>query len=92
MTAAFYRAVFFTSAGLLLLAAGSMPWGYYQTLHWLVPAAGAVVIIRAVRVKRHAWVVLGALSIIFFFPLFGVYLDKQTNRSRGTWQEIAATA
>jgi hypothetical protein len=55
-----------------------MPWGYYQTLRWLVPMAGVLVIMRAIQAKLHAWVVLGALSIIFFFPLFGVYLDKQT--------------
>jgi hypothetical protein len=84
----FYRASFITTAGLLLLAIGEMPWGYYQTLRWLVPISGVLVIVRAMQTKLQAWVVLGALAIIFFFPMFGVYLDKTT----WAWFDLAFAA
>lgn len=78
MTSSIYKASFWVTSALLFLAIAQMPWGYYQTLRWLVPIAGVLVIMSAVKFERRAWIVLGVLSIIFFFPLFGVYLDKAT--------------
>lgn len=78
MNSGFYRTSFFTTAGLLLLAIGEMPYGFYEALRLLVPIAGVLVVLRSVKERRHGWVVLGALSIVFFLPVFGVYLDKQT--------------
>lgn len=78
MSPSLYRTAFALAAILLFLAIFQMPWGFYQALRLLIPAAGVLTIVRALAIKSHAWIVLGVLAIVFFFPLFGVFLDKQT--------------
>ena len=77
MSATTYRAIFIGAGVLLLIAIGDMPWGYYQLLRWLVVVAGVLLIVRALQVSQSGWAVLGGLSVVFFFPPFGVSFEKE---------------
>ena len=62
---------------MLLIAIGDMPWGYYELLRWVVVVAGVLLIVRSLKVEKSAWAILGGLAILFFFPPFGISLEKE---------------
>jgi hypothetical protein len=72
-----YRFVYAVVGGMLLLAIGNMPWGFYQLLRWAVVAGGALLLVRSWKNEQIPWAIFGAVSIIFFFPPFGVSFEKE---------------
>jgi hypothetical protein len=72
-----YRLAYALVGLMLLLAIGDMPWGFYQLLRWVVVAGGALLVFRSLKNKQIPWAMLGAVSIIFFFPPFGVSFEKE---------------
>jgi hypothetical protein len=72
-----YRVAYAAAGIMLLLAIGDMPWGFYQLLRWVVVAGGALLVFRSLKNKQIPWAMLGAVSIIFFFPPFGVSFEKE---------------
>ena len=71
-----YRMAYAAIGIMLLLAIGDMPWGFYQILRWAVVAGGALLIFRSIKSEQAPWMIFGAVSIIFFFPPFGVSFEK----------------
>ena len=72
-----YRVVYAAVGVMLLLAIGDMPWGFYQLLRWVVVAGGALLVFRSLKNEQIPWVIFGALSVVFFFPPFGVSFEKE---------------
>lgn len=72
-----YRVAYAAVGIMLLLAIGDMPWGFYQLLRWVVVAGGALLVFRSLKNGQSPWAMFGAVSIIFFFPPFGVSFEKE---------------
>jgi hypothetical protein len=72
-----YRVTYAAIGIMLLLAIADMPWGFYQLLRWAVVAGGALLLFRSIKSEQTPWVIFGAVSIIFFFPPFGVSFEKE---------------
>ena len=72
-----YRVAYTAIGIMLLLAIGDMPWGFYQILRWAVVAGGALLLFRSIKSEQTPWVIFAAVSIIFFFPPFGVSFEKE---------------
>lgn len=69
----------FLSVGVILLI-GILPFGYdyYVLLRGAVTLAAGVLAYVAIISERFLWLILAFLSFIFWFPPFGVELDKNS--------------
>lgn len=80
------------AAGLALLGAADMPYGYYDFLRSALTITGALVVVHAVRSERRGWLALGIPIIILWAPAVFVPLPATVWKILDLAAAVALTA
>ena len=72
------KPLFVFCAACCFIALLKLPIGYYTFLRIVVSLGSLVAIYNFQRVKNHSWLIIFAIILILFNPLFPIYLHKKS--------------